>query len=528
MFFFYLERTTMTQLADPYGLLRPAGTPPTILGRTEPRIWTPPLRELTPETSYGFDVCDYAKEIDHPLDPWQEWLVIHAGEELPDGSPRFTRVLVLVSRQQGKTLVLKVLTLYWLFDEVYETPGLILGTSTNLGNAVDVWREVKDIIEDKPALRAQIPRGKGQGYREATGQQTIQTVHKTIYKVAASNRRGGRGKTIRRLMCDEVREHDDWDAYNAAWPACSRWDSQAWFLSNQGDDNAVVLDSLREQAIKFIKTGEGDPQLGIFEWSAPDGSEIDDVEALAQANPNLNRRGKSLAQFLFEARAIKEKGDPVAIADFKTEKLCMKVPKLDAAIDPMGWAACGTDNPTPIDTWRNLVALCFDVSLDWTHATLMGAVFVDGIVHLEPIEEWASTAALKRELRPLVAKVRPRAVGWLPGGPAASVMAEMTGPSQAKAWPRGVVLQEIRGEATAVCMGFSELVTSGHVRHPNDPVVNAHVAQAEKMWRGDAWVFARKGSEPIDATYASAGAAHLARTLPVPVGKPRIILPKPE
>ena len=50
-------------------------------GYTEPRIYTPPLRELTEETSLGFAAIQYAKEILHKsLYHWQEWALIHALE----------------------------------------------------------------------------------------------------------------------------------------------------------------------------------------------------------------------------------------------------------------------------------------------------------------------------------------------------------------------------------------------------------------------------------------------------------------
>src|SRR5690349_15886926 len=98
-----------------------------VLGSTVPRLWTPPMRELTPETSFGFDVVDFARDVvGRPLDPWQEWVVIHAGELLEDGRPRFRKVLVLVSRQNGKTELGVMLTLFWLFVE--RVP-LVLGTS---------------------------------------------------------------------------------------------------------------------------------------------------------------------------------------------------------------------------------------------------------------------------------------------------------------------------------------------------------------------------------------------------------------
>ena len=34
-----------------------------VKGYETPRIYTPPLRELTPETSAGFDVVDFARDV---------------------------------------------------------------------------------------------------------------------------------------------------------------------------------------------------------------------------------------------------------------------------------------------------------------------------------------------------------------------------------------------------------------------------------------------------------------------------------
>ncbi|MFS0228442.1 hypothetical protein ACL1CF_15115, partial [Corynebacterium striatum] len=103
-----------------------------LVGSTVPRVFTPPLRELTPETSWGFDVVWFAREIlRQPLSPWQEWLAIH-GLELMDQDkvkelypddpavwdeeiPRFKTILVLVARQNGKTHFAKTLIKWALF-----------------------------------------------------------------------------------------------------------------------------------------------------------------------------------------------------------------------------------------------------------------------------------------------------------------------------------------------------------------------------------------------------------------------------
>lgn len=57
-----------------------------VVGSVEPRVWSRPLRELTPQTSYGFDVIDFARDVlERPLDPWQEWLVIHTEDPAASG-----------------------------------------------------------------------------------------------------------------------------------------------------------------------------------------------------------------------------------------------------------------------------------------------------------------------------------------------------------------------------------------------------------------------------------------------------------
>ena len=52
-----------------------------LLGCEVPRVYTPPLRELTPETTMGYDVVDFAENVlGMKLLPWQKWLFVHALE----------------------------------------------------------------------------------------------------------------------------------------------------------------------------------------------------------------------------------------------------------------------------------------------------------------------------------------------------------------------------------------------------------------------------------------------------------------
>lgn len=495
-----------------------------VLGSTTPRLWTPPLRELTPATSYGFDVIEFADAVlRHPLDPWEQWLVIHGCELLPTGLPRFRKLLVCVSRQNGKTLVAVVLSLYWQFVEAVP---LILGTSTKVDYARESWLKAVALAEASPdldGLRAHSPR---RWKREANGEQESWTTEGSRYKIAASNAEGGRSLTVYRLILDELRQHRDYSAWDASVNAGNAVATfQAWALTNMGDDGSVVLNDLRDEALAFIATGVGDTQLGLFEWSAEEDADPEDVHALAQANPNLGRRIAAETLLNDAAAAVRKGGDK--LAGFRTENMCIRVRKLAPAIDPGAWHRGHEDGD--LSGVRGRVAVCLEVAPDQTHATLAAAAKLDdGRVRGEVVKAWdgvGCTDKLRRELPRLLARVKPRALGWFPSGPAAALAADLAARKGRTGWPpAGCTVDEIRGEVAAVCMGLDEQVTAGLVVHSDDPLLNAHVTGAERLRRGDAWVFSRKGEGHCDAAYALAGAVHLARTLPAPVGKPRLVV----
>jgi hypothetical protein len=484
-----------------------------LLGSTTPRLWTPPLRDLTPETSYGFEVIDFAREIGHPLLPWQEFAVVHGGELLEDGRPRFRIVLLLVSRQNGKTELPVVLSVFWQFRK--KIP-LILGTSTQLSYAKESWRKAVNLVKGTRVLDGLHEPGR-KWYRLTNGETESWTVDDCRYKIAAANEEGGRSLTVYRGIADELRQHHSYDAWGAMEPACSPMDAQIWTLSNAGDDRSVVLNDHRQAALDFIETGVGDERLGLLEWSAPEDADPEDVDALLQANP---RAGYGLDLDVLVAKGARAKRiGGAALATFKTENMCIRVRHLDPAIDPQRWKAC-LDAGELADA-RSRLALCVDLSRDEQHATLAAAaVLEDGRVRVETVAEWTgprAAAELERDLPGWVERIGPKTVGWFPAGPAAAVAGRLKDRRKdgVRGWPpRGVTVAEIRGEDTAVCMGLGKEITAGTLAHSGQGMLDAQVAGAEWLRRGDAKVFTRRGGGNVDAVYAVAGAAHLARTLP--------------
>ncbi|HEX4725683.1 MAG TPA: terminase, partial [Pseudonocardiaceae bacterium] len=348
----------------------------------------------------------------------------------------------------------------------------------------------------------------------ATGSETIVTTDGSQYRFAASNRRTGRSLTLNRVLLDELREHVTWDAWNAVTPTMKTvLDAQLVALSNAGGVEAIVLNEFRAEAM----AGDNE-RLGLFEWSAPDDAEPDDVDALLHANP-LGGYLVDMEELLADARAAMAAGGEKLVG-FKIEQMCRAVPVLNPAV--VGWTDCGTDEPIDLAPYRTRTALCVDIALDGSHACLVAAVELDGVVHLEVVKAWAGYGCgrvVAVELPALVRRVRPAVLGWLPLGPAAAVAAELGAQKGRRSdWPpRGVKLEELTTETAGVCMSFAGMVAAGEVSQPNDPLLDAQAATVQRKQQRDQWVFGRSASSgPIDGMYAAAGATWLVRRLPPP------------
>jgi hypothetical protein len=480
---------------------------PSVVGRVQPRLWTPPLRDLTdPAASWGWDFIDFCDLVGWPLDPWQQWLAVHLGELYPDGRPRYRKAIILVARQNGKTLFTRLLILYWMFIE--RVPEIV-ATSTDRAAAKRSWKKVVELAEGTPMLAEHLPT---RHTALQIGEEDFWNSFGSHYRFAAPTRRAGRGDTLPRALLDELREHRNRDTWDAIVPAMNAVaDALIVCISNEGDAESVVLHEEHDAAQLFIETGEGDPRTFLASWSAPTGTAPDDVEALAYANPGLGHRVQ-LDALIGQARAAMAAGGET-LARFRIEILCQRVDLLESAIRPEDWSACGTREPIDLAEHRRSVALAFDVAADNSHATLAAAVTLDGVTHLEVVASWDGYTArkdMRADLPDLVARIKPRKVVWFAGGPAAAVADQF--PSKRIGTVR---LEPIRAEdVVRACMGLEEQAAAGQLRHAHDPLLNAHVRQTQQLPQGDGWRFARRGQAPIDATYAAAGAVHAARTTP--------------
>lgn len=184
-----------------------------LVGHEQARIYTPPLRALTPETSHGFAAIAFAETVlGLRLMPWQKWLLIHALELDASGRYyRFRTVIVLVARQNGKTMVMLILALWHLYALGSKT---VIGTAQDLTNAEKAWAEAVEMAQSDPEL-AEMVMKVNMGHPKYMNIQFDEDVT-TTYRVAAASRRGARGFSGDLILMDELREHQSWDSWGSA------------------------------------------------------------------------------------------------------------------------------------------------------------------------------------------------------------------------------------------------------------------------------------------------------------------------
>lgn len=347
-----------------------------VKGKEEPRIFTPPLRELTRETTAGYEAIDFAENVlGVTLMPWQKWLLIHALEvvDYPDGWRfRFRTIIVLVGRQNGKTTLGAVLSLFFLYCL---RTGLIIGTAQDLEQAEDTWSMCVEMAQSNDELSDQISH-----VWYTNGAKRLQLTDNRNYRVRASTRKAGRGKSADLVLLDELREHRTWEAWSAlSKTGIAKKNALLWCMSNAGDGTSVVLRHFRIRAHALLGDPDGiaaaladgepldedtdleDTALGIFEWSAPPDADKRDREAWAQANPSLG--------FTIEERTIRAAcaDDPDDV--FKTECLCQWVTAAIAPPFPVGAWEAGID-PQSIIAPDSSLFFGVDVSDDRARASI--------------------------------------------------------------------------------------------------------------------------------------------------------------
>jgi len=396
-------------------------------GFTEPRVWTKPLAELTPKTSRGFEVIEFAEEVLRVhLFPWQKWLLIHMMELDSFGLLRFRKALVIVGRQNGKTLIAAVLAAYWLYVDAGRWPTqlpeqdfIVVGAAQKLDIAMKPWRQVRrwGAPDD---VKIGIARDRVPDLQEITwsprttnGETELRTHAGAAYLPRTFD--GARGQSAARLILDELREQYDYEGWSAIEKSANAmFDSLLVAFSNAGTRRSKVLRDVREIGHEGVDDPE--TQWFIAEWSAKPDARLDDIEAFAQANPSAGYLpGMTLVGLMRAAAEAKEKN---------VER-----------IEVLGqWVTAKVDNFIEVEDWKQL-----HETVEQVLASIpRGGRTVWGIdMSHNRRTTWLSAAVLTDDGRPFVT-VRVKRPGWAWVLPALIELAQASGQREVAVQSRGV------------------------------------------------------------------------------------------
>lgn len=488
-------------------------------GSEVPRIYTPPLRPLTPETSLGFSVITFASDVlGIDLRPWQRWFLIHALELVEGGRLRFRTVMLSVARQNGKSTLSQVLALWWMYVRGAD---LVIGTAQNLDISEEVWDGAVDLAEGVDELADLIA-----DVRRSNGKKALVLEGGERYRVQPASRRGGRGLSGDLIMLDELREHSTWDAWSAVTKTTmARPDALILGMSNAGDASSVVMRHLRMMAHRelgdpdgIVRAAEGiadllassledsdapddevtrgDAALGWFEWSAPPNCDVDDVDGWLMANPSYG--------YVEMHRALTSaaRTDPEWV--FRTECLCQWNDGAAESVFPGGSWLRGQDRASAIAD-DEPVTFCVEVEPDRARAYIAAAGRrEDGDVHVEVVAARAGTAWVVRWFRERADPERPlRVVARRRGASVVSVADDLEALD-------GVEVVDWGGAALGEACGRLFDAVVAHVWEPSDgddeqpvrlwhrpsPVLDlvAGTVVTRPLAGGDSWIWSATGS----------------------------------
>jgi len=276
----------------------------------------PPRFVLTPSmtSSRAQDAIDIYEAAGGKLDEWQEGCIRNGCGLRADLNWASFENTVIVQRQNGKGAVIEALILASLF--VWGNAKTIYAAH-RLDTAQSTFSRVRALVESTPDLARRC-----RPINDSDFSITLLTGATVEFKTRTAA--GGRGLTGDLVILDESLELNPEQIASLVPTLLARDFAQLWYFSTVPQFGDQHLCTVRARA------QEGDSGLSYVEWGVDKGADLDDLVALAKANPGLGIR-ISLER-LRHLRKI--------LGDEKFQTECMGIwPELaaNAALSPSKW-----------------------------------------------------------------------------------------------------------------------------------------------------------------------------------------------
>jgi hypothetical protein len=208
-----------------------------------------------------------------PLLPWQRYVVRRALETDADGRLLHPRVLLLVSRQQGKTFLMRRL-LWWRVNAAER-----FGQRQEVLNLHLRYDQAAALVE--PWARDELV-GLGK-YRMVTGRFDWTLPDLSVWRARAMTSGNVTGRSHTCAFVDEVQDAKPEVVLRGLLPTMSGsrvHQPQAWFAGTGERDSSTLLRQFRQAALA------GSQDVLLLEWSAPKGCESGSVESWRWSSPD--------------------------------------------------------------------------------------------------------------------------------------------------------------------------------------------------------------------------------------------------
>jgi phage terminase large subunit-like protein len=473
-----------------------------------------PALHRVPEyvSTAGDEAIDLAARCGLHCDVWQADVLRDALGERADGSWAAKRVVVIVSRQNGKGSILeaRVLAGLNLFGEK-----LIMWSAHEMKTAMEAYRRVEALIEANPSLRRLVKR-----YIRTNGNEGIEFRNGARLRFVARSKGSGRGFSCDVLILDEAYALTP-EQLSALMPTMSaRPNAQIWITSSPPLDalSGDVLFRLRDAALA------GDPTLAYFDWGLQ-GVDLDGLADIHLADPALWAQTNPAYGVRISEEFTAQEFSSMTPADFARERLGVWPARYmgSAVIDLNTWQKAADLN----SVHGTEVAFALDVTplRDWSSIAAYG-LRPDGLGHLELVDRRPGVEWLVDRLVVLRDRWEPVAIALDAKSPAASLVddLERVGITRSKdpAKPRRGDLAVMNTlDAAAACGQFIDALKAMSFRHIDQGPLNVAVAGAQTRPLGDAFGWARRAASVDISPLCAATAARWAYTSRSVVSKSR-------
>lgn len=431
--------------------------------------------------------------------PWQQHVADVAMELRDDGMPAYRSVVVTVSRQQGKSALVRAVNL----ERMRRGRQWIAATAQTRQAArnrmLDQGRAMQAAELDAVVIRTGI------------GQERIEWNDSTLMIFSPTDD-SGHGESIHLVSLDEVFSLSDGVLGGLIPAQAAILDAQRWAISTQGTDDSTVLNRWTEQGRERCE----DPKTttAFFEWSAPDDVDPLDPDNWALWMPALGitvHRSSIEADIgeLSEREAIRAYGNRRVSSDRETMNL-----------DP--WLeASRVESPV-----GRRVVIAVDVNKGPAGGSIAAAWSIEGDddstrLHGEVVEflPGRSLSWIVEAVEDLLRRHSVEVVALDGIGPAGSIEPDLRALAERYRATFRPIRSRDRGSADGFL--FDGVVNGGVTLGPSEPLDRA-IRSAVRQTDGDRWKFSRTQSlddvSPLIAlshAVFAANEAQVSRVVPV-------------